>query len=238
MLNFLLFVLATLWMALVAGRNASEAGSIGVLTPLPLWASSSQTGLPAMSNPSNRVPPTKDETSGVTISTDKQRYYMDEPIWVTIENARRDTIYVPVGLDICSIVVVEQRQNTSWKPAGMCPDGMQFSPVVLRPGSRLTAQLGAGQGTYTVEDGVGGEPAAPSVYERSLHDLPPAASWKPGDPVIEVPQGISTRLPWPPFSLVENPLEPGIYRLEFRFIVSDRASPQVTVYSQEFLVTG
>jgi hypothetical protein len=237
MLSFLLLWLATVWMALIVGGKAHESDSLVVPTALPLWASSSPTGLPSMSNRDNRAPLTSDETPGVTIATDKQYYRVGEPIWVMVENTRHDTIYVPAEPNACSIMSVYRFEGGQWVAQQRCPTRAALAKVPIPPGSRITGQLGQGQASSYSVGPIVGALTVPQVFEGHVKDLPKVKPWQPGDPTWEVPRG--GPLPErrrPPFDALTTPLGEGRYHIRVRYTIGAASGPVGERVSAEFQI--
>jgi hypothetical protein len=197
-LSFLLLTLTTARIALGVSCKASESGLIGVPTASLLWASSSQIEVSPTTDLGNRVATKDDETPGVAISTDKQRYRIGETIWVTIKNARQDTIYVPAGSNMCSIIAAYRLENGQWIAQDRCPTSVGLAKVPIPKGSQIRGKLGHGKAI----------------------DLPKVPPWQPGDPTWEVPRG----RPFsdehrPPFDALASHLGEGRYQIRISYTI-------------------
>lgn len=176
-------------------------------------------------------------TAEVLVHTDKHLYSTDEPIRVTISNHLAQAIYTPAGKSSCSILTVEQMKKGAWHSVGTCNQSSNFAAVEIPPHGQLHAVLNEPSKAFVIQTVRPDGPVAPDVFEGSVKRLPPPDQWKPGDPVKEVPQGMSPpKNQRPPLSLVGETLSPGIYRLELTFAVDGDRSRVRIANSQEFKI--
>jgi hypothetical protein len=177
--------------------------------------------------------------SGVLISTDKNLYRVGEPVHVVIRNNLAKAINAPAGQGACSIVTLKRMEKGTWYKLGTCEQDTKVMTIEIPSRGELKAVLNAPDKAYVVQNSEVHGPVAPEVFEGSVTKLPQPERWKPGDPVIEVPQGVlPAQPPRPRFSLANEILDPGTYRLEVTFLVADPAPQVRTVRSREFQVLG
>jgi hypothetical protein len=237
-LSFLLLTLTTAPIALGVSCEASKSGLIGVSTALLLWASSSEIGVSSTTDLGNRVPTKDDETPGVAISTDKQRYRIGEPIWVSIKNARQDTVYLPAGSNMCSIVGVYRLEDGQWVAQDRCPTSAALAKVPIPKGSQIRGILGHGKASDYMVGPIVGPVTAPQTFEGDVKDLPKVPPWQPGDPTWEVPRG--RLLPndrRPPFDALASRLGEGRYQIRTGYTIGPAPGSAEKVVAAEFQIS-
>jgi hypothetical protein len=179
-----------------------------------------------------------DKTSGVAISTNKQRYRIGEMIWVTIKNAGQDTIYVPGGPNMCSIVSVYRLENGQWIAQDRCPTSIAPANVPIPKGSQIKGKLGRGKAIDYIVGPIVGPLTAPQTFAGDVRDLPKVPPWQPGDPTWEVPRGgpLSDERR-PPFNALASHLGEGRYQIRVGYTIGTVPGPMGKVVVSEFQIT-
>jgi hypothetical protein len=202
-------------------------------------------GLAAQTNPigfmvSIQTVSRQDESKGgraVSVDVGKSTYGRDEPIAVVVRNNSTQQIHIPGDPSACSLLTVQQWQNGSWEIVGSCPPATAPGLTVIVPeAGRVVGTLNSGPVSYVVEV-LASDPASPAVFEGSLEQLPPAGSWRPGDPVMEMPLGVlDPEREALPLSTVEAQLNYGTYRVMVTYSLSMPHQSVQTSYSGIFIV--
>jgi hypothetical protein len=112
-----------------------------------------------------------------------------------------------------------------------CPT-LNVTVVEIPPQSQLIQALGAAASQPPGSGMLVLGPFYPLKTTQDLRGIPTITPWQPGDPTREVPEGAVA----PFFSALDTDLEPGTYRLEFRYLLERYTDVVQTVYSQPFQV--
>lgn len=75
-------------------------------------------------------------TGQVTLTLDKARYGVNDPILVTIYNGYNQTVYAADHRTGCTVATLERLEGGVWQPMNMC---RLLSPTVLTPLAATTA---------------------------------------------------------------------------------------------------
>lgn len=227
------------------GQEADDTLSMPVATVTPSAGDGSTTMTPTevASTPptitSDITPQATQPLTDVRVTTDKLSYRLGEPIVVTVDNDLSDPIYSLAGHTYCSMVTVQPLEGGGAGTEGACPDGSQPALVIIPPRSQLSAALDPAAQEPGIIGPIVGQPVAPSQFDDDLRTLPTVEPWKPGDPIIVVPEGELDE-PEPEIfgaSSADSPLAQGRYRVEFSFRVGSDLDLARTAYSLEFIVT-
>lgn len=166
----------------------------------------------------------------VRVVTDKLGYHRGEAIVATIRNDLTTTIFAPAQDTVCAILLLERGVSGQWLMEDPCPSEPAVRGVSLPPKGVLQGRLSPALQEKGGQDPEVGQPVAPDVFKGDVRSLPPSKTWKPGDPVYEVPRGTLS------FSGRRADLPPGTYRLAFRFTTEPTGGPVQVAYTQEFVV--
>ena len=171
-----------------------------------------------------------DVLQAVRVTTDKLSYRRGQPIFVTIRNDLSTVIYPSPRQRYCSVVNVQRLEAGQWVTQGSCPAGGPTAVSAIAPHSQMKGTVGPAAPDTGTQRPIVTEPSVPGVFEGDVRTRPTAERWKPGDPIREVPRG---RIP---FSVLRGEIDPGTYRIEFRFTVSPTSGPVQAAYSEKFVM--
>jgi hypothetical protein len=183
----------------------------------------------------NTPPCDIDGAAHIVIIPGKDHYIVGERITVSIQNRFCETIIAPGLPSACSIVSVQQMQEGVWKEKGSCTSLSQVRPLELRPGKFIKGVLDPESrtfwtmGPFTGRSSPLAQEPDPRIKQPSLPKISPNSQ-------IKIPsEGIrSVGAPDPLFHNLVRNLDPGIYRLVFRFICREIPESASAVFSRQF----